>query len=1572
MANEITDGALSWTARIDLSELANDAKSLSEIFAKIGDAEIDTTTIDNILKEQTAKEVDYRKDVAAQVKQINADVVADAKSKADKLQEQIQKTTLTSPVSNPNISGSDIIAQAKQAYESADPVTRKFIDDLLEYQKVTLSIQASQNELRKAVDAGAISWEEYYAAFEKNSKAAVENEATFKQNSIPYDNQNNPPSNDPVPADTLNKANSAYTKLRQLKAELTSLKLDGKDNTPEFENTLNEATELEHALKNTNTQLELASSNVAGIKVLGEAFRGVLGGLEAFQGISGFLTEDNKQFEEIIKNTTSLIATVQGLNEVGTVLAKNSPFNAFLKQILNLNVATRAQTAVQEEQNVVQEVANTEAEQAVVVNAAQVESKVALNAATGEQIAVTETATVAQEGLNAAMLANPGVLLIAGLIGAYVLYEQTIGKTTDAERQAKATHDALIETQERSAEAIAKEQSQLEVLLITAKDETLSRGERQDALNKAIATYPEYLNSLKLENLTSQQSSELIARQIELIKERALVQAAQDVYADKLKKQVEAQAAYNDVLEEGGTAGEKFFAFIKGYAGINLTAEQGLENEKLRELKDATENANGALSAINKTRSDLAQGLREDVPALDAYFNKFNLLADKFAGVSLVPKAPFFDPKLFDPAKKKAIDAAEALVASTVQGTQAYINAQKQLLAVQNQYEQTDPRITDEGQKKTDSQKYLADIASLNRQANQLILQQNAQAADALVLQLKNAGKEGTKEYYKAQKDALAANALSQSAQSQFDPSAKNKIQAQLTADIKTLSDNQKLYAINNQQDVLSAQLAAVRQGSDEEFALKIKLLDKQKEAEIINAKGNAAAITKIEAESDKKKNDLAIQTATAQANKLLQVQEDNLKILLTNATQGSEEYIADLAGLNNIAANKSVTDAITNAATKNPDIKPQDISASSTFDEKDALAYADKIESIDYNLALSIRRIWAETNAKNQQSDNEFINKQIEAANKLIDIKADLAKRANNATINNSDATESQKASAELNNNSIDIKAKSEEIDNFSKTVSKNYSIQGIAISNYIDTVKKDFNKIAELSDKDSFISHVFDGIKDPKLREQLEQLLKDFIEVNNQTENISRKKFDAVLNEVKEFGSLLSQAGDDIKGMNEGLGDTVGTLGEMITTGIGMVQTVESITDGIKELKKGTNEAGKALSTLDKASIVLLAVTYVIKAVSAVVKLFSQAKKSAEESEAQMDAYQTGLVVNQIKYNEELLQSKKIQDQLTQGVLDQLNAQIQLNNEKKTGYQTDLDTLTNLLAAQGEYISGEHTEKYGGFLGVARKTKVVQDFSSLGITPDLTNDQIAAILKEKETLNQLTGDTKIYADEWLAVYDNINQANDASAELKQQLTEAFAATTADDIAKSIVDGLSQGKTAAAQFGDDFNKIISNSLLASITNTLESGTVAKILQTFQDNIQADGSVTPLSPQEIETLKQQYSDAVNQGNALLQQAEALFPDLGSTLSGANTLAGAIQSSITEDTANELAGIQRGQYDIAKQSFQIAVSSLAVQQMIEAHAAQSLALFSQYLPYLPYLKNIYDNTTPKQIKRDFGL
>lgn len=398
--------------------------------------------------------------------------------------------------------------------------------------------------------------------------------------------------------------------------------------------------------------IQVLSSDTFALDATLQGVQAVAAGFQLAQGAEALFGSDNKDLQEVLVKLNAIMAITTGLQQLSILLRKEEA------------VSLAAQVIQQKIGNAQQLVENGLQSESVVVRLA---------------------AAAAQKVLNAAMEANPLGLLVAGiatLVGLFASYKLTLGQTTDEEKRQAAATAALNEAHQKAAQTIADEVGSLEILVQKAGDLSLSYQERQDAIDKIRTSYPEYLHNLSLENIYTAQSTQAIAKEIEMLKQRALVQASEDVYKEKLKAVIDAQNEYNRTVNEGATFWEKFTSFVKGYAGINLTAQQGAENEKLGELKTALNDANGAWSTyIN----NVEQGSDAAILAINNYINRFNAIPTSFP--TFHPVSSMYSPQQAEDDKNLALATAQYQVDIAKKGTAEEFAARKAQASLEYKYE---------------------------------------------------------------------------------------------------------------------------------------------------------------------------------------------------------------------------------------------------------------------------------------------------------------------------------------------------------------------------------------------------------------------------------------------------------------------------------------------------------------------------------------------------------------------------------------------------------------------------------------------------------------------------------------------------------------------------------------------------------------------------------------------------------------------------------------------------------------------------------------------------------------------
>jgi TP901 family phage tail tape measure protein len=151
-------------------------------------------------------------------------------------------------------------------------------------------------------------------------------------------------------------------------------------------------------------------------------------------------------------------------------------------------------------------------------------------------------ATIAQRLMNIAMSLNPIGLVVAGitaLIGAYAMYSSQV-------TQAVKNQQMLNDINATAMKNIAGEKVQLEQLLKIAKDEKASKEDRLKAIKKLNEISPEYLSGLTLENIKTQEGTDLVNKYVAAIEKKAKAEAALQKRTELEKEMIDLKANQTD------------------------------------------------------------------------------------------------------------------------------------------------------------------------------------------------------------------------------------------------------------------------------------------------------------------------------------------------------------------------------------------------------------------------------------------------------------------------------------------------------------------------------------------------------------------------------------------------------------------------------------------------------------------------------------------------------------------------------------------------------------------------------------------------------------------------------------------------------------------------------------------------------------------------------------------------------------------------------------------------------------------------------------------------------------------
>lgn len=360
---------------------------------------------------------------------------------------------------------------------------------------------------------------------------------------------------------------SLRQRLKNLTQQLGELKLAGQDNTEQFQQLRAEAAKIQDAMADAGQEIRNVASDTGVFDGLIGAAQGIAGGFAVAQGVTALFGDESEELQKTLLKVNAAMAILQGLQQVQTVLQKESAAATLGDTIAkNFNiVATRLYTAI-----------------------------------TGQATAATTAFKVA--------LAATGIgLLVVGIIAAVQAFKEFSGGADEAaEAQNRLneaianTNKALVQSNEIYVESLNEQKANLEQQLALAE----ARGDSEIKLltiRRQIAREEESIGKKSLENLglTRVGVERLDLQYFRLIQRIAtLNEVAQkdpsergQKAAEELRKQLQTEAdAIKPLLDAGVKAIEQIDAAQNKSALTFIAIEKQKEKERkeslLRQLND--------------------------------------------------------------------------------------------------------------------------------------------------------------------------------------------------------------------------------------------------------------------------------------------------------------------------------------------------------------------------------------------------------------------------------------------------------------------------------------------------------------------------------------------------------------------------------------------------------------------------------------------------------------------------------------------------------------------------------------------------------------------------------------------------------------------------------------------------------------------------------------------------------------------------------------------------------------------------------------------------------------------------
>nr|DAO83945.1 MAG TPA: tail tape measure protein [Caudoviricetes sp.] len=345
----------------------------------------------------------------------------------------------------------------------------------------------------------------------------------------------------------------------------------------------------------------------------------------------------------------------------------------------------------------------------------------------------TARATAAMKVFNMTTKMNPIGLLVAAVGAAVVAYKLYHKEVDAATQKQKNLNDAFVEAEK----SIVSQKNELDQLMKTARDETLSKEKRLEAIRKLNEISPEYLGFLNLENINTKEATDAVKKYTEQLLKMSRIKSL-TAKMDKIGEQIidKENESLGENLGWVDKAANKISNLFGGKDVVNLDKDEEVQYQKW-------------LKAVGKKRADelkkeyahVYEKRRQDVQGLK---DQLNPLADEIAkiqgevGSSTAPNksvntAVTNPTKNKPPKKDSSEDKSRSAYEKSLEEKRKY---DKELLDLQRKYEDEQEKIQLDSYEKekrlleTQHKRDLEDIVNQNKEKQEAIAKVEREISD--------------------------------------------------------------------------------------------------------------------------------------------------------------------------------------------------------------------------------------------------------------------------------------------------------------------------------------------------------------------------------------------------------------------------------------------------------------------------------------------------------------------------------------------------------------------------------------------------------------------------------------------------------------------------------------------------------------------------------------------------------------------------------------------------------------------------------------------------------------------------
>lgn len=1144
----------------------------------------------------------------------------------------------------------------------------------------------------------------------------------------------------------------------------------------------------------------------------------------------------------------------------------------------------------------------------------------------------------AQALFNLTTKANPYILLATGLIAVIGYLAIFRDGLSDAEKAQQKLNDVKQQTDKELTGEIAKTQ----VLTAQIKNETLSREERNKALQQLIALSPEHLSSLTLENASTAAGTQAINGYIEAKRKQLELKNLEKELDESMQRQLDAKNLKNEIswyeklaygIAYGVKAGAKIAEVtIKDNAEIAKT-EDAIQRAILSKIAATTKDASETAKA-NKEKHEAAKKTIEDYDkeiALNENLRKANSTNRK--------EALKYEREINKLKRERAALTGENEIKEPF-GSLAYWQAiSKKAGEVLNKLNPLD-KTKQADIAKLQSQKLEADLKA--EEASKLIAVKTSEQ----VFEEKRKQYEQYQQWAamkgKASADKEYADLLqSGNSYQEYIGSQINNLEVKVSTGTATDKDREALIKLQKEDQRIFEQ----------------GLADKKTQYELYNRWVTYAGKEAADAQF----KDLL--QSGASYEKYIESKIGEIKAKQTSGT-------ASTTDLENLVAYQFTLESVSQSFEK----YKQQITAAGeqtgTMTEKLALLKQEqeKIGKADPQKAGFIAEQIIETEKKRKALLDDFLNEYNLHEQKRVEIQT----KYSNLRVALDAQYADKKSGVYLNALARINEQEKEALEKFD-----------------VDAVLKNSKGYQELQktiigSEDTVLKARIEKTK--KLLEELrDKRLQDTEEYKKQLQNLfelQEKLVNSQINSLTKVGGIFGQLGQNLKGvfgiageLGRGIAGITGSTGKLMELGKLIDQTANAMNNA------ATNEERMAAGALGAKKVQAAKATMIAEMA---VQAINDISAVFENKKAKEKAYFDMVINQQLSYNkllnDEIRLKSTSQSLFAPGAYSVISDSLAAGTDAVKNFNesfTDLvdsgkakdgtETGVNIKKALTNFVFNPVKAAFGSTETRDKLTPILERYPELydnaigGV--EGFNKELAQSLIASDALDEATKKQMQTTLDWVEQYEKAQQ------QLKDSL-RSLVGEVGQNLKNALIDAFKSGQTAARAFGDTVSKVIENiiaeSLYAAILKPIIDQFGADVMKSYERDkdgkLIGDGNILD----DIERFMEYGAKgAKDYMDALEVTTREIADQMGLTIfdkKSDNTLSGSIKS-ITEETAGVLAGQMNAIRVTQATNLEVNRSQLL--------ALNKIATNSEFLQHLEILKSIDKKLSSGDDSRSWG-